>query len=311
MSFIFPLFVCIVSVVRAEVRVSILWSESAPYAPHVQLTVDIPGQIAVTNFSAIDTYGAGPFFFRDSSFYTMRGSANPSPGVSGNLALLGSDMRWFGWEQMIEESPSHTIERMGHFDVSIHSAFLNIANTFMITPREFIINPLNPVNECEDSSSLTIVPGTVPGFGIDRWGFQIANTFVQIHSIHEMIFLTPQDDSRFVHEVLDALNANSIFIDRAPHRPWYPRYLNNCDMDLLDEILPILEFSVSENFKIHISPKEYIYPYNGPGADHHSCVLAISASTSGAKIGSGLFKRHAVHFDPFNRLLGICVARTG
>ena len=302
MSFI--LFVWSIGAVCAQIRIPIVWSDSAPFAPRVQLTVDIPDVTSVTNLTSIDTFGGSEFFVHDTRVTDLTQTAH-----LGNLALLGSDMRWFGWEQTTERIRHLSCDPIGLFDVSIGSPFLRIANTFSITPNAVIINLRDPSSECLDPSTIEFVRGVFPVFGIDRWAFQVSDSLVQIDSKQEMIFLSPQDDARFVTEILNSLNEHSIYIDRVPHRPWSPRYINNCDMDLLDEILPILEFSISETMKIHITPKEYIYPYTGPGASQGACFVAVAASRTHPTIGSSLFRKHSVFFDPLSRLIGVCLAR--
>ena len=315
MKSIVSVLVCLTPFASSETRVPIIWPDQTPFTPgavpsrlhvpHVEMTVEIPGGITVTNISALDAFGSPLFHIYDPSAFQH----SQRNAIISLVGLTNTEL--FSWSQVTERVPLRTRYPIGPLDLSPHSPFLRVAHSFMITPTEFIINPTDPRIECEDPTSLTYVNGVFRSRDGDRWGFQVRDAIIFINSNDPAIALPIRDDIQFVAAVLDALNETSIDVNRNPRSTWYPRVINNCDMELLDEILPILDFAISDDFSIQITPKEYIRPYSGPGVDFNGCEInVLGAGYYGPKIGAGLFKRHAVLFDRSTQQLGICLART-
>ena len=299
MWFIPIVIACVLRPNSANLTAAISWSSGHNSFPEIRLFVEIPGILSVAEFSSINTLGGSNFFARNISNQSSE-SVPQSRSFEGTVALFGTDVRRFGWEQDILLTSNPSVDPIGTFDVSPYSHFLHAANRFMITPREFVVNPSYPDHYCHETApNLGFFDGIVQLGERAIWGFILPSGPVFIDSMSEMIFLNPEDDARFIREVIEILHENNISFPLRPHRPWYPRNLDNCDMDLLDNILPSLQYNLdSANLIIEITPREYIRPYTHFGGKN-SCYIAVASSRGvtlsiGQTIGAILFRKYAV-----------------
>lgn len=180
--------------------------------------------------------------------------------------------------------------------------------SFLITPYELIIQPSDPAAECPEQFRLVDVhmDETPWGWYIDSWD----DLRIQINTFYK--FKLPRREYRdFVGVLFETFQeldrVISLAMGENGNRITIP---SHCDIEELDDILPILSFTVLEStgagdlHHLEFTARDYLRrEIDG------SCSLDISESRDESiAIGSPLFRKYSVYFAPSR--IGICLPST-
>jgi len=198
--------------------------------------------------------------------------------------------------------------------------FRGQVESIMITPTELIIDPTYPEAECE----FPLVTISAGGSTSESWTFTNANNLgtVFFHT-HSPIELSTLDFTNFIRGIDETLlqetgshllNSNGEYL-----------VINHLSLDELDEILPVLRYTVrgidsSSDINIEISAKNYLVEApnrflrvssnGGPIEPNRFRIRIRSVNNDNlTTIGDALFKKHAVLLNYNTGAIRICKAR--
>lgn len=198
------------------------------------------------------------------------------------------------WREIIEEvEPNGAAqESMPRLSVAPTSRFSYSVDLFVLTHDRLIVNPERPLESyCVSGSDPELQFGATED---DEWYFTVGTERFIIDTTNSNIVLSQEEAAGYWSEVDSILASHQLSRGTMGH-------LNGgeCDLDFLDEILPSFSYSLSHDFEIIVSPRQYIH--------ERSCrINVVSYSNSRRIIGAPVLRDHALFFDPNAGRIGIC-----
>ena len=180
--------------------------------------------------------------------------------------------------------------------VSPMSEFSYSVFSFAFTPSALVINQRDLSQYCRNPVVSVRMFAAISDE--DNWGFYINNIHYVIDSTENHIVLTENDFSDFWSNVRESLNEHHISISEN-------HLILDCQMDMLDEILPTLSFIINDrhDLEILITPEAYIQQVDHNGTP--ACYVAVRPDESPV-LGTPLFRHHTVIFETDTARIGIC-----
>jgi hypothetical protein len=197
--------------------------------------------------------------------------------------------------------------------VGLGSDFFHTVGSYMITPTEIIINPEMPELECTDGSPLEPIALSAMVTCKETMFANNGMNFVALSGKHEF-FMSRTEYPAFMNQVREGLAEAGLTIGEDG------RTINGCNIDSLNELLPVLLFRPVKDMDNHpirrrlddpvveIEPRNYLRPTPGQS---NTCTLAVRTRSGNMPytLGSAIFRKYALVLD--SRSSGrICVSRS-
>jgi hypothetical protein len=229
-----------------------------------------------------------------------------------HTVTIGGTTFTANWFDRTSSSSLPEQDEINSICVGQESEFFRTVGSYMITPTELIINPEAPEMECAEGSALETI--AVNAFAVPHTVFANNGMYlVALHGKHEF-FMSRTEYPAFMTQVREGLAEAGLTIGEDG------RTINNCNIDLLNELLPVLSFrpvmdmdrhplrGIPQDPTVEVEPRNYLRPTPG---NPNTCTMAVRtrAGNMPYTIGSALLRKYAIVFD--SRSSGrVCIART-
>ena len=287
----------------------ISWNPSGSHSPMVDVTVTLEDGFRVSGRINLEM---GP---DAQGWIGLLGP--PTDTLSGTLHLLGVDNLEIQDNLSIGGYFNRT--DLGYLNLNPQTLYTTSLGSFIISPSEFVVGPSDPQSYCRAGSEFTEL--SLADISPRTWITRISNTGGQVViDTSQRLTITAADHARFLEQIAESNREDGLVLSTSRNYPYW--WVDMCDIDRMDEIWPILSFSLETidggSFDVEFTPRDYIkieYVNDHTNAPQNRCIIDVGESPPMYPrtyfLGNTLFKKYAVYFEQVDApQMGICLARS-
>ena len=271
-------------------NIPISWTDK--FIPHVLIAVNLPDNTRVSENVTIDLNSPH-------SLTLVSSDIDSSQGFRRVEVPSSNPQRSFQFESPLPIRTRSGEVMINSLDLSPNSSFARAANSFMITQTSLVISPNFENIIC---GNFSLIPS---GYGNGTWSFRnglFPRQNIFLETAVNTISLPEQEYDAFLEEILD-IETIRVYPSESSEM-----MIADCDMDQLDEILPVFQYNIQgvngTLVYINLSARQYLLP---PGRNG-SCTISIriAEDTRSLHIGSVVFRKYSIWFDNQFERIGVC-----